>query len=160
MQLSNWNHIGDSYEFMSGLSQTIRDMERAKSNLLPNLRIGSSIVIASDYGGQHDTSTYQSLSFLFANLESCGEWDSSRTRLRQEILSDGRRMSYKGLNDIKKKETLLPFLFAANRIPGLSITFLVQRRLTIFLSRQESSISRKWGYTNLSTGQTALSRSC
>lgn len=129
MQLSNWNHIGDSYEFMSGLSQTIRDMERAKSNLLPNLRIGSTIVVASDYGGQHDTSTYQSLSFLFANLESCGEWDSSRTRLRQELLSDGRRMSYKGLNDIKKKEALFPFLLAANRIPGLSITFLVHKKI-------------------------------
>jgi hypothetical protein len=143
MALPNWNHIGDTHELMSGLSKTIQDMERARSNLLPNLRIGSTIVVASDYGGQHDTSTYQSLSFLFANLESCGEWDLRRTRLRQEFLPDGRRMSYKALNDANKKQALFPFLLAANHIPGLSITFLINKKIgSLFVEAGKLDIKR------------------
>jgi hypothetical protein len=104
-------------------------MEMGRTNLLPNLRGGSTIIIGSDYGGQHDTATYQSLSFLLADLANCSDWNSRRDHLRSELLSNGRRMSYKGLNDTNKKQALFPFLLAADHIPGLSVTFLINKKL-------------------------------
>jgi hypothetical protein len=129
MAILNWNHIGETYELMSSLSREIRDLEIRRANLLPDLRSGSTIIIGSDYGGQHDTSTYQSLSFLFADQAKCREWNSRRAQLRSELLCDGRRMSYKGLNDTNKKRALFPFLLAANHIPGLSVTFLINKKI-------------------------------
>jgi len=125
----NWNHIGDSHGLMSGLSESIRDLEHANPSLIPNLRDGEVLVVASDYGGQHNTSAYESLSFLFADLNECGEWNERREELRAEFLPDNRRMSYKNLNDKKRNEALFPFLLAANHIPGLSITFLIDKKI-------------------------------
>ena len=134
MFISNWNHIGGNLDLMSGLSQSLCDMERKDNTLLPNIRNGSIILIASDYGGQHNLSTHESLSFLFADLEECGEWDTNRGGLRKRFLPDNRRMSYKNLNDTKRQDALFPFLVAANSIPGLSITFLVHKGInSLFL---------------------------
>ena len=133
-RLSRWNHIGDVHGLMSGLSDSIREMEAKGLITLPDLRTCPVLFVASDYGGQHSTSTYESLSFVFANLEECGYWNDEREELRREYLPDGRRMSYKNLNDNKRKDALFPFLLAANHIPGLSVTFLVNKSInSLFL---------------------------
>jgi hypothetical protein len=114
---------------MSGLSESIEEMERRGSLALPDLRTGAVMFVASDYGGQHNTAKYESLSFLFANLEESEDWNYRREELRSEFLPDGRRMSYKNLNDAKRREALFPFLLAANHIQGLSVTFLINKQI-------------------------------
>jgi hypothetical protein len=131
-----WNHIGPAHGLMSGLSDSIREMESKGILSLPDLRTGPVILVASDYGGQHNTARYESLSFLFANLEECGDWNHQREALRSEFLPDRRRMSYKNLNDNKRKEALFPFLLAANVIPGLSVTFLINKSINSLFTNQ------------------------
>ena len=104
-------------------------MECRGSLRLPDLRTGAVMLVASDYGGQHNTAKYESLSFVFANLEESGAWNYRREELRSEFLPDGRRMSYKNLNDTKRREALFPFLLAANHIQGLSVTFLINKEI-------------------------------
>jgi hypothetical protein len=122
-----WNHIGPAHGLMSGLSESLKDMESRGILSLPDLRTGAVMLVASDYGGEHNTAKYESLSFLFANLEECGDWNQRREELRSEFLPDSRRMSYKNLNDNKRKDALFPFLLAANHIHGLSVTFLINK---------------------------------
>ena len=55
--------------FMNTFSECIHQAETKNPNLLPNLRQGSTIMVASDYSGQHSQAFYESLTFLFADLE-------------------------------------------------------------------------------------------
>lgn len=123
--------------FMNTFSECIQQVETKNPNLLPNLLRGSTIMVASDYSGQHSQAFYESLTFLLADLEACGIWEEKRQILRQTFLSDNRRMSYKNLNDKKRRQALTSFLSAANTIPGVVITVLIDKKI--------SSLFRKTG---------------
>jgi len=114
---------------MFTLSEIIRLAERDHPGLLPNLRRGSTVFVGSDYGGQHEGADFQVLSFLFADLETCGEWESIRQGFRASILRNSRRISYKKLSAAHKQRTILPLLMAANTIPGIIISILIDRRI-------------------------------
>jgi hypothetical protein len=114
---------------MRGFSNSIRDAEASHPGLLPDIRQGSTIFVASDYGGQTSLAQYESLCFLLADLERCGHWERLREELRRHFLPDGRRMSYKDLNDKRRRRALLPFLNAANTIPGLLVTILIDKSI-------------------------------
>jgi hypothetical protein len=137
-----WNHLDDpALGFMRGFSESIMRMEGKYPNLLPDLRRGSIIFVGSDYSGQHDLARYESFSFLFADLERCGFWEAQRRRLRQRFLPDGRRLSYKNLNDRRRKRALQPFLEAANAIPGLLVTILYDKAMqSVFYPRDQLDI--------------------
>ena len=137
-----WNLLTNvDIGFMSTFSESIRQLEVKDSNLLPNIRRGSTILVASDYSGQHNQSCYQSLAFLLADLEACGVWEEQRTVWRPRFLSDNRRMSYKNLNDKKRREALVSFLNVANTIPGIVVTVLVDKKI--------SSLFKKTGYLDM-----------
>jgi len=125
-----WKPLDDpSLGLMYTFSQSIRKLEINDPNFLPDLCKGSTILVVSDYSGEHDTASYQSLSFLFADLERCTTWEEMRHRLRQRFLTDGRRMAFKNLNDKERKEALPYFLAAADSIPGLSATLLIDKHI-------------------------------
>jgi hypothetical protein len=111
----------------AAIANTIRQMQLLHSDLLPNLHLGSTLVVTSDYGGQHKTSTHESFSFLIADLKFCWLWDDARQRVRTNHSIQNRRMSYKAMNDRRRKEALLPFLRAANTIPGVLATVIVDK---------------------------------
>ncbi|MDP2045894.1 MAG: hypothetical protein Q8L00_06755, partial [Deltaproteobacteria bacterium] len=126
----HWNPIEDSnLELMYYFSENIKQAEIQFSDLLPDLRQGPNIFIASDYSGQHSSSRYESLSFLFADLNSCEEWDKLRIKLRDRFLPDGSRMSYKNLSNAKRRKFLMHFLNSANHILGIVITILIDKRI-------------------------------
>lgn len=130
-----WKPLDDpSFGLMYTFSQSIRNQENNDPNLLPDLRKGSTILVVSDYSGKHDTAFYQSLSFLFADTERCTVWEEERHRFRQRFLTDGRRMAFKNLNDKERKKALPYFLAAADSIPGLSTTVLIDKRIKSLFS--------------------------
>jgi len=92
---------------------------------LPDLRTASTIVIASDYGGEHPAAKYQVLSFLLADIGKCQEWDRARQKLRAELLGDKRRLLFKRLGHRQKQRALKLFLQAADSIPGLAFTVAI-----------------------------------
>jgi hypothetical protein len=126
----HWNPLNNpEMGFMDSFSKSIENCEKRYPDLLPDLRNGSMIFIGSDYSGQHKTSLYESLSFLFADLSGCDVWEGLRGIFRQRYLSDGRRISFKDLGDKKRKLALSAFLSAANTIPGLIVTILIDKNI-------------------------------
>ncbi len=133
----HWNPLDEPrFGFMNVLSESIKQMEAKYPDLLPDIRSGSIIFVGSDYGGQHDFAQYQSLSFLFADLERCAIWERRRRQIRQHMLRDRRRMSYKRLGDRRRKRAVLQWLEAANSIPGLLTTILVEKRIESLFSQE------------------------
>src|SRR2546426_114999 len=117
---SNWIPQDDPDKgLMYILSQAIEDRESRDPQLLPDLRLGQSIFIASDYSGHTRSSDYETLAFLFTDLGRCSEWQIQRKEMRERFFHDGRKMSFKGLNDNLKRQALGPFLRTANTMPGL-----------------------------------------
>lgn len=127
--------------FMNMFSQTIEALERRNPYALTDIRRGEMIFIASDYSGEHDLARYQTLSFLFADLQHCYTWENKRIQFRNRYLADGRRIAFKNLRDKKSREALPYLLDAANTILGLSITFLIDKQIES-LFREEGAIDR------------------
>lgn len=111
------------------ISETIRAEEWRDPELLTSLRHGRSLVIATDYGGEHQSACYRSLSFLVADPQFLWYWDERRQDIRKKILQDSRRLSYKRITEACRARALVPFLKATNTIPGLLATFLIDKRI-------------------------------
>ena len=123
-----WRHLDNpALGPMNILSDIIRREEISRTNLLTDLRGTPTIFVASDYGGMHAGASFQSLSFVFVNPENLLPWDVSRCALRDRLRLGARRISYKALNDGKRRRALFPFLEAANLIPGILVNVLIDR---------------------------------
>jgi hypothetical protein len=142
----------------------IRKLVEQNPNSFPDLRSTSTILITSDYSGEHSGSRYQVLSFLFTNIERCQQWEEKRTKLRAKMLSNKRRMSFKGLNDKQKQRALAPFLEAANTIPGLVFTVAIDSTIkSLFegpapldLNNPDFAAFRKWKSKTLEKASIAI----
>ena len=114
---------------MDIVSNMIRALDVTDSSSLPDIRRGSTIVVGSDYSGQHATTEYESLAFVMGDIERCRNWMVRRTSIRARSLNDGRRLSYKTLRDKKRQSVLFDFLDAANEIPGILLVILTQKSI-------------------------------
>ncbi len=118
---------------LDSISRMIHAEEWRDPDLLTSVRLGPTLVVASDYGGEHRSSNYLSLSYLVADSRFLWLWDEIRSEVRRSILKDSRRMAYKSLGDRRRARALPPFLKAADPIPGLLATFLIDKRVqTLF----------------------------
>lgn len=132
--MRQWGAISSNVSgFMRGFSESISQMELRHPDLLPDIRKGDTIFISSDYGGQHSLARYETYTFVLADIENCITWEKLRRDWRREFLSDGRRLSYKNLNDKRCRKALKPFLYTTNFIPGIVATILIDKKIqTIF----------------------------
>lgn len=127
MDTRAWKPQNNPEGAMHSLSNILCKIEARSRHALPNLHTGHTMLVVSDYSGQHATANFETLSFLIADLEKCGDWEQHRKRCRKRHLPDGRRMAFKSLKDGVKERALDEFLDAADRIVGVSITVLVRK---------------------------------
>lgn len=120
---------------MNIVNTMISSLDVADTTALPDIRRGSTVVIGTDYSGQHTTSAYESLAFLLVDIENCNEWGIRRRHMRTISLRDRRRFSYKTLRDRKRLEVLPQFLEAANVIPGLLVVVLTRKSIGSLFKR-------------------------
>lgn len=102
---------------------------------------GPCLFAASDYGGAHRQSSYEIYSVLLSDLMYCDAWQRARVGIRTKFLADGRRMSYKGLNDGHRRRALVPFLAAADKIPGMCVSLAVSKSVGTLFQRDSSPIN-------------------
>lgn len=102
---------------------------------------GPCLFVASDYGGAHRQSSYEIYSVLLSDLMYCDAWRHARVRIRTEFLPNARRMSYKGLNDSHRRRALVPFLAAADMIPGMCVSLAVSKSVDTLFRRDASPIN-------------------
>lgn len=90
---------------------------------------GTHLMIGSDYSGDHSRSNYRVYAFLLADADMSPSYPDARRRMRNAYLSDGRRMSYKALNDGIRRKSLLPFLRTSEELHGLCTVIIVHKDL-------------------------------
>ena len=85
------------------------------------------MVILSDFSGQHKNSHFETYSFLFLDPHQNSDWFSKQVQFRANGSLENRRMSFKSMNDIKRRDALLPFLSMANFVEGCLVTFAISK---------------------------------
>ncbi|HTV27746.1 MAG TPA: hypothetical protein VMF32_08195 [Xanthobacteraceae bacterium] len=93
----------------------------------PHLPRGRTLIILGDFSGHHRGQHFDTYSFLVLDLDCNGDWLGAQRHFRQEIFRSARRMSFKGLNDIQRRNALIPFLRMAFRIEGCLILFAISK---------------------------------
>lgn len=102
------------------------------SSLLKNVELptfhGETLWVVSDYSFENPASDFDVVGLLFLDPGRTGAWNELRNEVRDNVLKDDRRMSWKDLNhDSRRQSAFLPFLRAADQIHGLAITLAFHR---------------------------------
>ncbi len=135
-----WNRLSrPEFGISNSISDSIATLEWANPNLLTDLRCDTDLIVICDYSGQHNEASHESYSFLVAAKSFTWLWDELRKETRKKILRDGRRMSFKALNDSRRKQALVSLLKAANTIPGLLFTIIVDKRIGSLFKKDAGS---------------------
>ena len=126
-----WNPISQPLYFW------VPTFERILNSIsIPPLN-GPVIYVSSDYGGQQKDSLYETISLVYLDIKASSIWETDRRNLRERFLENGRRMSFKSLNDYQRQEALVPFLHAANKISGIAITVAIRKTVRNICSDEE-----------------------
>ena len=113
---------------------------------------GSHMMVGSDYSGSHAKSKYLVYTFLLADEERSSYWPRARQDWRKSFLADGRRLSFKALNDRIKRQSLQPFLGTIRYLFGSCVSIAVHKRysnmasgkLTLDFWRQVHGLNAEW----------------
>jgi|GEM_PF-628481 len=113
---------------LRGISDGIKEHELRFAGALPDFDAVPELFIASDYSGSatDKSAKYELFSFLIFPFHSAGTWEAERLEVRKRFL-EGRSMSFKNLNDGRRRRALPHFLSAANKIPGILIAVAVSK---------------------------------
>jgi hypothetical protein len=95
---------------------------------LPALN-GTTLYVTSDYSGYDNESRYFVISVLVADLDNSACWENFRRDVRNRYMADGRRMSFKKLNDANRLKALVPFLEASDEIEGICLNIGIRKEI-------------------------------
>lgn len=121
---SGWNNFDNTIApaWLNSFCEIIKETK------LPLIK-GNTLYVTTDYSGNESKSQYSVISILLADLDTSGVWDIERCIVRKNFLADGRRMSFKGLNDRQRHQALIPFLSSADKIQGLCVTVAISKEI-------------------------------
>ena len=127
--MSHWKHWEDD---RSAISRQLGSVEQIGPFRYPDLHDGSYLMLASDYSGEHAHPEFRVLSFLLTTYNSVMTgWEPLRSAVRRRHLADGRRMSFKDLNDALRINALPTFLDAAGQLNGVLICVGVEKTYSL-----------------------------
>ncbi len=118
--------------FAFSLSEAMSILAWRFPDFLQSVRHGT-LVITSDYSGQHRQASHEAYSFLITTDSELRNWMSEQAQFRSKWLPDGRRMSFKRLQDGVRSRALIPFLETAFGLRGNLVTIMVDKRVGPFI---------------------------
>jgi hypothetical protein len=141
------------------LFQWGKTVDRIIWSAQPQSLSGEAAIIATDSSGLDAKSRYRVDAYLCVDLDGLHKWEHLRCQIRQKFLPDGRRISYKGLNDKTRARALIPFLSSVLDIPGLLLVTVTNRSLRTLCfdgdmlahAKERGIISGKWKEKELDT---------
>ncbi|MBI2517985.1 MAG: hypothetical protein HYV95_13865 [Opitutae bacterium] len=110
-------------------SERIWQMEERRPGNFPEFRSNEPLQIYSDYSGSHCGARFDAYSYLLVQSAGFAQWEQDRRSIRQAYGMERRRFAYKALNDQVRAKALWPWLVAADDLPGLLVTVLIDKSL-------------------------------
>ena len=98
------------------------------------------LLIVSDYAGDHQSSQFETYSFLILGHAAWTQWEARRRSIRQLLDLPRRRLSYSRLRDRQRQRVLPLLLHAAGSIQGLSFTLAIAKACgNLFVASDQAS---------------------
>jgi|SRR5688572_18445843 len=117
---------------LSNLNESFLAAQLSDSAIFPDLSGSRDLLIASDYSGSHSESHFDVYSFLIVTPSMLTQWEPYRIDVRLRLGLE-RIMAFKSLNDKRRQAVLKDFLLIAGRLPGLSVSVIVDKKVgTLF----------------------------
>lgn len=110
------------------LDELLSHADSADPRLLARFRPSDTLLVTSDYGGEHDAAAFYSYSFLVLTGDAFAAWEPTRVSLRS-TLGLTRTMSFKRLSDRERRDALPRFLAAAGALTAFSFSLLVDKQI-------------------------------
>ena len=138
--MSVWRPITEGQSgYVFSLTDSICLAEAQNPNLFVPVDAGR-LIITSDYSGQHKQASHEAYSFLITTDEALVEWLPTLNAFRNNWLPDGRRISFKKLNEPMRWRAFPAFLKMVGELKGNLITILVDRRIGSFMAGGAAAI--------------------
>ena len=105
-----WRPLTDTrIGYLFSLSDSLCIVEAKYPDLLVPVMDGT-MIVASDYSGQHKEASHEAYSFLVLADQALKEWLPSLAAFRERWLPDNRRISFKKLNEPVRRRAVPAFL--------------------------------------------------
>jgi hypothetical protein len=124
-----WNPVDSPVSVLRVINEKIIERHAVSNSYLPSFAGASSLVVGSDYSGEHADSNYLGFSFVILPDQSWRRWDASRLVIREHRKIGTRRMAYSKLGDALKRAALDDLMGALLAQHGLAISVIVNKRL-------------------------------
>jgi hypothetical protein len=112
---------------------------RSRPHAFPNVESrGQTLLMVADFGGQHKGEHYDTYAFLVLDLERNCNWLERQQLFRRTVMPNARRMSFKAMNDNRRRQGFIPFLKLAADIKGWLVVFAVSKTGGSVFGRTES----------------------
>lgn len=119
--------LGGSY------ADTFQRVLNPRIGEFPDVPRTKTLLIASDFGGEHRGHRFETYSFLFLDLERNSHWIQSQPDFRQRYALDKRRLAFKAMGDHIKRAALIPFLRRAHDLDGMLVVFAISKgKMSLF----------------------------
>lgn len=129
-----WRPISDAQAgYLFSLSDSLRNLEDKHPDALVATN-QHSMIIASDYSGQHKDASHEAYAFVVTSDNAIKEWLPLLEQFRKLCLPDGRRLSFKNLKEPVRWRALPQFLETIGHLSGNIITIMVDRRVGSFMA--------------------------
>jgi hypothetical protein len=133
MRKTAWRHEERPHlGILNSISGSIDRFAARNPGKLRAPALGESLLMASDYGGEHKGARARALSFLLVDMDNAELFFQECRRIRNDVLGQDRRMAYKSLGDKVRRQALIPFLQAADTLSGTLCVFCIDNRLNLF----------------------------
>lgn len=111
------------------MAKSMERLQQADRSYFADLRGYETLVVGSDYGGEHKGATHEVIAVRIAGLADVVGAEAARAVFRRRFLRDGRRMAYKNLSDRRRRAALVPFLQLSGETPGVVFVVLIARTI-------------------------------
>jgi hypothetical protein len=105
----------------------------------PNGDRGGTLLCICDFSGAHRSALFNTYAFLSLDFDRCGWWLDGQRAFRRDTLRNGRRLSFKALNDRERRKVLPLFLRAASAIDGALKVVAVAKGVGSIFVQSEST---------------------
>jgi hypothetical protein len=125
--------------FLSTIDAKLSEEQSVGRIKFPDLRRSDRLLIVSDYAGDHESSKFETYSYLIFSHTAWKKWEARRRLIRRPIDLTKRRISYERLCDKERQRVLPLLLLAAGSVEGLSLTIVISKSAGSLFVRSDSA---------------------
>jgi hypothetical protein len=145
-----WNPVDSPVSALRVINEKLIERDTGSNSYLPSFVGASSLVVGSDYSGEHADSNYLGFTSVILPDESWRRWNAARLLIRKHRKIGTRRMAYAKLGDALKRAALDDLIAALLAVRGLAISIIVNKRLKSLFDASGRVNPVKWAVDHCS----------